>query len=169
MILFQRHPDDARRLIYDHLRWGDKEHEATCNLMSWTSSLLFAILYGIYRSSHANLGHAQVPSQDLEILVVDTKSFPPGAFIRDLDLIDAFPPLTPEQIELRDWRTRSRRRLYFGEFFSQGSLNIRGRCVRSSLNALIDNEAFNLDTARSSSPRNPSQIKTYRYKHPSLL
>lgn len=110
MSLFERHPDDARRLIYDHLRWGDKEHEATCNLMSWTSSLLFAIQYGIYRSSHANHGHAQVPTQDLQILVVNTQLFPPGAFIRDLDLIDAFPPLTPEQIELRNWRTRSRRR-----------------------------------------------------------
>lgn len=144
MSLFERHPDDARRLIYDHLRWGDKEHEATCNLMSWTSSLLFAILYGIYRSSHGKLGHAQVPTQDLQILVVNTQLFPPGAFIRDLDLIDAFPPLTSKQIKLREWRTRCERRLYFGEFLSQGSLNIEGRCVQTSLKALIDNGVFEL-------------------------
>ena len=142
--LFQRTYDDARSLIYDHLRWGDGEHEATCNLMSWTSSILFAILYGIYRGNHSRVNHTQVLSEDLQILVVNTGLLPHGAFIRDLDLIDFFAPHTSQQNQLRGWRTRSDRRLYFGEYLSQGILNIEGRCTQTSLKALIDNGVFRL-------------------------
>jgi hypothetical protein len=147
--LFQRKPQDAGSDLYHHLTWhirGGTPPEENCNLMSWTSSLLFAIQYGLYRNMHQER-FPRVPLQHLHILLVDTKEFPPGTFVRDLELIKTLLPAYPQLNEIQQWRTRRDRRLYFGEYLSQGSLNIRGHCVQTSLEALINNGLFNLAPA----------------------
>ena len=143
--LFQKDPKDAGRLLFNHLI-GYPAHEATCNLMSWTSSLLFAIQYGLYRNKHMN-SFSRCSLQDLHILVIDTKGFSAGVFIRDMELIDAIVSEWPPLREIREWRTRRVHRLYFGEYLSQGSLDIQGWCVQTSLQNLIDNGLFVLAPA----------------------
>lgn len=34
------------------------EHEATCNLTSWSSSIMFVILYKIYKGNHSQVNKA---------------------------------------------------------------------------------------------------------------
>jgi hypothetical protein len=140
--LFHKDPRDAGRCLYDHHKW-DPAHEATCNLMSWTSSLLFAIQYGLYGNRQRN-GYARCALQDLYILVVDTREFPVGTFIRDMELINTFAPAWPPLREIEQWRTRSAQRLYFGEYLSKGSLNVQGQCIQTSLDHLINNGLFSL-------------------------
>ena len=135
--LFQQDPPHAGGRLYNHLKW-EPSHEATCNLMSWTSSLLFAIQYGLYRRGQRN-GYPSCDLQDLYILVVDTKEFPAGTFIRDMELINNFRSAWRPLREIQEWRTRSIQRLYFGEYLTQGSLDVQGHCTQVSLFNLIDN------------------------------
>jgi hypothetical protein len=82
--------------------------------MSWTSSLLFAIQYRLYRNKHKkSFSHCDL--RDLHILVIDTKGFSASAFIRDVELIDAFISEWPPLREIQEWQTRRVQRLYFGE------------------------------------------------------
>jgi hypothetical protein len=92
--------------------------------MSWTSSLLFAIQYGLFRNQQTN-GYTRSHLRDLFILIVDTSEFP-GAFIRDIEAIEAFQSAWPPLDKIHDWRTRHVRRLYFSEYLSQGSLDVQG-------------------------------------------
>ena len=140
--LFQKDCREAGRLLHEHLTW-DPAHEQTCNLMSWTSSLLFAIQYGLYRNQQTN-GYSRTELQGLFILVVDTGDFPPGTFIRDLEAIKAFLPSYLQLDKIYGWRTRPIRRLYFGEYLSQGSLAVKGKCVQTSLERMIDSGLFSL-------------------------
>jgi hypothetical protein len=145
--LFQKSTGEASRLLDAHLRWK-APHEMTCNLMSWTSSLLFALQYGLYKSRPRN-GYPGCDFETLFLLVVDTQDFPAGAFVRDRELLNAF--VTDEERlgkiglgKVLEWRTRIPQPLYFGEYLSQGSLDVRGRCVQTSLKALIENGLFDL-------------------------
>lgn len=54
-------------------------------MSSWTSSLLFAIQYAIYRCDRFRLS----PS-DVSICVLDPADFPRGQFMRDMTLIRAY-------------------------------------------------------------------------------
>ncbi|KAF4877249.1 hypothetical protein CGCSCA1_v003778 [Colletotrichum siamense] len=106
------------------------------NLVSWTSSLLFALHYAVHRH------YTGESLQDLYLLVVDTTQFPEGVFIRDLEAIDAFRSysrITPDKDGLqRLWRWRSGN-AYFGEYLSQGRLPLDPElCDRVSLQALSE-------------------------------
>ena len=140
--LFQKDCREAGRLLYEHLTW-DPAHEATCNLMSWTSSLLFAIQYGLYRNQQTN-GYSRTDLRDLFILVVDTSKLPPGTFIRDLDAMKAFLASWVPLDKIYSRRTRPIRRLYFGEYLSQGSLAVQGKSVQTSLERMINSGLFSL-------------------------
>lgn len=123
-----------------HLRWwpkGDLED----NFVSWTSSLLFAIQYIYYR--HQDLRDAS-SLDDIDLYVIDTTQFPLGTFLRDLDLIKAFLPFdTPQEKNLKDLLTlREKPNFYFGEYLSQGSLKIEGKCQRISAATLFENDAL---------------------------
>ncbi|EQB50618.1 hypothetical protein CGLO_09933 [Colletotrichum gloeosporioides Cg-14] len=106
------------------------------NLVSWTSSLLFALHYAVHRH------YTGESPQDLYLLVVDTTQFPEGAFIRDLEAIEAFRSysrIPPDKDGLqRLWRWRSGN-AYFGEYLSQGRLPLDPElCDRVSLQALSE-------------------------------
>ena len=96
--------------------------------------------YGLYRHGHTTR-FARCGLRDLRILVIDTKEFPAGTFLRDMEAIEAFPPTCVEGQDLVDWRRGNK---YFGEYLSQGSLHIEGHGVQVSMQTLIDNGLFDL-------------------------
>ncbi|KZM18432.1 hypothetical protein ST47_g10394 [Ascochyta rabiei] len=82
----------AAKLLHMHLDkyvFGCEEQD---NLMSWTSSLLFAIQYAIWRSY--NNGRS---TSKINICAVDPCKFPLGQFMRDVPLLETF-HATAEQL-----------------------------------------------------------------------
>lgn len=110
-----------------HLRWWPKDGPED-NFISWTSSLLFALRYIYYRFSSSRDGSSL---QKIKLCVVDTTRFPRGAFVRDLDLIEAFHQFDhyhrPGR-DLQDLQCMREGHHYFGEYLSQGSLKVAGKC-----------------------------------------
>lgn len=117
--------------IAGHLLWnGYKRHD---NLMSWTSSLLFALQYMFYRHSRD-----PSPMQDIRLCMVDTSYLGTQYFVRDMDLIAAFLPHDRSKAldGLRKMRTGGTH--YYGEYLSQGALRIEGACASEPAQELID-------------------------------
>ncbi|KAL2830890.1 hypothetical protein BDW59DRAFT_158325 [Aspergillus cavernicola] len=107
-------------ILYLHLKWkGDDYLED--NLVSWTSSLPFALQYIYYRHESNKDGS---DLEDIKLYVIDTTKFPRGTFLRDLDLINAFYPFDKNLENIRGMRRGPT--YYFGEYLSQGSLKIQG-------------------------------------------
>lgn len=69
----------ATELLYMHLNKRCFDGEESDNLISWTSSLLFAIQYAVWRRRIRRCR----PS-DINICAVDTRSFPQGQFAQDI-------------------------------------------------------------------------------------
>lgn len=141
---------ETAKLIADHLWWRPGERKS--NLVSWTSSLLFAIQYVFYRhASPLDIRRAKDSDMsNIKICVVDTTMLE-RAFIRDLDLIEAFQEdctatctATCEAncaehkglYRLQSLRTRGG--YYFGEYLSQGRLKVEGECRIISAEAMIE-------------------------------
>ncbi|KAH9811372.1 hypothetical protein Tdes44962_MAKER10401 [Teratosphaeria destructans] len=131
--------------IADHLRWY--WNDSGDNLVSWSSSMLFVIRYIFYR--HHN---DKTPLDKIHLLVLDTKKFPVGTFIQDLDLISFFAPFDADLSSLEVLRTGDT--YYFGEYLSQGSLYINGRCRKESAQSMIDRGLLNMHPALESAFRN---------------
>lgn len=127
--------------IADHLWW--RRYERTDNLVSWSSSMLFVIRYIFYRHHDCN---DQSSLADIHMLVIDTKEFPAHTFIQDLDLISAFGKfdLRKQQSLEQLGRLRGGTVYYFGEYLSQGSLDISGNCRRISAQTMIDKGLLDL-------------------------
>lgn len=100
--IFQRR--DARKVakgLNEHVRWW------TCtsgknNLVSWTPSLLFAIIYAIHRVNELGRDPRQI-----SLCVVDTHKLellgcPPETFVKDLDLFKAFKDKLENQEEVTE-------------------------------------------------------------------
>ncbi|PYH76209.1 hypothetical protein BO82DRAFT_426839 [Aspergillus uvarum CBS 121591] len=120
--------DNKRRriaaLLNDHLWWKEPLNDP---FVSWTSSLLFALAYIYYRHWSESDGS---PLDQINLYVIDTTQFPRGTFIRDLDLLNVFIDSDPLPkgnglARLKGWRDSN---LYFGEYLSQGALQIKGKC-----------------------------------------
>ena len=94
-----------------HLWW--KYHKDGDNFVSWTSSLLFAIQYIIYRHTSAKNGRPGLDA--IELCVIDTTPFPTGVFVRDLDIMEMYCSFDKELESLYHLR---RNRLYFGEYLT---------------------------------------------------
>jgi hypothetical protein len=131
--LLQRERIDAAKRLHCHLDKSTPTAEEDDNLMSWTSSLLFAIQYAIWKSQRRQPG-------DIKICVVDTREFPQGQFARDLWLFEAIESKTLPQGPARDFfRFRQDRSDYYnGEYLSQGTVNIANRSCIMSLQNLRD-------------------------------
>ncbi|KXH50172.1 hypothetical protein CSIM01_07396 [Colletotrichum simmondsii] len=84
--IFSMPPDEAAEMLNRHPRGWARDGD---NLMSWTSSLLFALQYALYRSIVSKGGRLDEPS-DIRIYVLDTSLLPEGSFIPDIALLDAF-------------------------------------------------------------------------------
>ncbi|KAL5359330.1 hypothetical protein BJX96DRAFT_183677 [Aspergillus floccosus] len=126
------------RTLNHHLRWWPKHDGMEDNFVSWTSSLVFPIQYIYYRHSSKRDGSSLA---EIKLYIIDTAKFPRGTFIRDLDLIDAFYNLDDSfGLNLANLRSlRNERGYYFGEYLSQGSLNIEGKHQVILAKAIIDN------------------------------
>ncbi|KAL2871613.1 uncharacterized protein BJX67DRAFT_389145 [Aspergillus lucknowensis] len=126
------------RTLNHHLRWWGKRDGVEDNFVSRASSLVFAIQYIYYRHSSKRDGSSL---DEIKLYIIDTAKFPRGTFIRDLDLIDAFYNLDDSfGLNLADLRSlRNERGYYFGEYLSQGSLNIEGKHQVILAKAIIDN------------------------------
>ncbi|KAJ3479331.1 hypothetical protein NLG97_g8345 [Lecanicillium saksenae] len=133
--IFDRTPKfRTAEMIHRHLEW----HEgADDNLVSWTSSLLFALVYIFHL--HANIRN-RTEFQDIQLCVLDTSGLPDDAFIRDMDLVDAF---QDEYQPLRDFKNM-RRTYYFGEYLSQGALKIEGRCDIITAKCMIKHGLYDI-------------------------
>ncbi|KAM3430295.1 hypothetical protein MY4824_007769 [Beauveria thailandica] len=116
-------------MIHRHLQWwrGDDD-----NLVSWTSSLLFALVYIFHL--RANESHRS-DFHDISLCVIDTRGLPDEVFIRDMDLVAAF---REEHLPLQKFE-RMRRVYYFGEYLTQGALKIEGRCQIIPAQLIIEN------------------------------
>ncbi|KAI0126203.1 hypothetical protein BJ170DRAFT_463584 [Xylariales sp. AK1849] len=154
------HRDVSRVAIAlnEHLRWMPR----SCGdpFTSWTTSLLVAIQYAIYKYKNEN-----TKLRHVRICIVDTTMFPRGSFMRDLDLMEAFRDKVHEgqtiksKDELTTWGERGlgnflslrRRRshthsgvYYFGEYLSQGPVNIKDRSCTVSCDKIINDHLFTL-------------------------
>jgi hypothetical protein len=123
--------DQASRLLWEHL--GHKtpfSAEEDDNLMSWTSSLLYAIQYAVYRAKWRKPG-------DVRICIVDSGTFPEGQFAQDLWLLKRYTKNVKECPELKNLLDlRSDTDYYNGEHLSQGLLDHTGRSCLVSLEDL---------------------------------
>ncbi|KAL7931831.1 hypothetical protein V8C35DRAFT_308686 [Trichoderma chlorosporum] len=144
MDLFSRPPALTAQKIHRHLQgWGlDDDRD---NLVSWTSSLLFALVYIFYLRVKIS---PEMNFDNIEVCVIDTSSFPDGVFVRDLDLIHAY-RLYFKKLQLFE-NLRNRQRdgfqgyYYFGEYLSQGALKIEGKCRIVSAQNIIDHGLYNI-------------------------
>ncbi|KAL4900132.1 hypothetical protein BDW74DRAFT_104352 [Aspergillus multicolor] len=130
----------AANLLLNHLLW-QRGHETGCNLMSWTSSLLFALQYALYRyrKDGDDLRHIQ-------LIILDTTLFPAGTFIQDMEIMRAFQGSDRRLQKFVEFRETE---YYFGEYLTQGRLAIQNRCVCTSVQSMIELGLFNLQPALS--------------------
>jgi hypothetical protein len=134
--LLSRPTNTAAQLVYDHLKKQLTFGNNSDNLMSWTSSLLFAIQYAIYR-----LHKYQCDASSIYICVLKTSKFPRRQFVEDLQILEAYRRSSEciggevkayFRFRLKDERYQN------GEYFSQGIVDHEGRSCLMSLKELID-------------------------------
>jgi hypothetical protein len=133
--LFQFPAKKAANLLLNHLLW-QRGAEDGCNLMSWTSSLLFALQYALYR--HRKDGD---DLRHITLIIIDTSLFPQGTFIQDMEVMKLFEHADTRLQKFVEYRETE---YYFGEYLTQGPLNIQGRCVFASVQQMIDLGLFTL-------------------------
>jgi hypothetical protein len=143
MDIFAR--DDNKQvanMLYRHLMWLESSSD---NLVSWTSSLLFALVYVF--SLHANSRDGST-FDNIFLCIVDTTSFPEGVFLRDMDLICAYRSFDADLEDFEGLRSKKHNThsgsYYFGEYLSQGALKIEDRCQIVSAQAIIDKGLYDL-------------------------
>ena len=124
-------PPAAATMIYRHLDWAGDANSGD-NLMSGTSSLLYALQYIFYR--HARQRGTSC-LEDIRLCIADTTYFSERVFIRDMDLIDAVDRFSPKLMHFKTLRQSGV--YYFGEYLSQGALRITGACTNVSAQDLI--------------------------------
>jgi hypothetical protein len=134
--------DKAIDMLHTHLTnqccsGGDPD-----NLMSWTSSLLFAIQYAIWRRRTFGCHSA-----DIKICVIDTRRFPQGQFAPDMWLLQAYRNTAAKvggktkkffRFRLKDTRYHN------GEYLSQGSVDHASRSCVVSLESLEESGLYDL-------------------------
>ena len=133
--------EEAAAMLDRHLRWKGSYKDSD-NLMSWTSSLLFALRYVFFRHHHNSC-----PLEEIMLCVIDTTKLVANTFIRDMDLMHAFEDFCPELKDFKDGlRTKKSKfhsgHWYFGEYLSQGSLKIEGKSCTVSAKAVVDAGLF---------------------------
>ncbi|KAK4224071.1 hypothetical protein QBC38DRAFT_515647 [Podospora fimiseda] len=138
-------PDKAAELLNTHLQWWSSYPPGIpgSNLVSWTSDLLFAIILGLEYSK-------SVPEEKIHILMLDTKGIK-RHFVDALKLARHFySGLNRKDLEstyatsLKDligWRQGP---WISSEFLSQGTLDVRGRCVRTDLQKIREARLYEM-------------------------
>ncbi|KAH8658060.1 hypothetical protein BX600DRAFT_468593 [Xylariales sp. PMI_506] len=145
--IFSISPQTAASRLSDHLWWNNLQ-PGECSLVSWSSSLLFALQYGLYR--HHNQSKDGSKLEDIQLLLIDTEGLDRNLFVNDRELIQVLAPHHHAKYP-GDFNTlqtiqqlRNRGDLYFGEYLTQGSLNIEGRCSQVDFQTLVNLGLFDL-------------------------
>jgi len=134
--IFEReNKQQVASMLNRHLQWWEGHED---NLVSWTSSLLFALVYIFHLHANSRDGSA---FDDIFLCIIDTKQFPKAVFLRDMDLIKAYFPLDADLKRMQNLRLSD---YYFGEYLSQGALKIEDKCEIVSAQAMIDQGLCNL-------------------------
>ncbi|KAK0513941.1 hypothetical protein JMJ35_003663 [Cladonia borealis] len=128
--------EQVASMLNTHLRWREGLED---NFVSWTSSLLFALIYIFHLHANSRNGSA---FDNIFLCIIDTTNFPKEVFLRDMDLIQVYSPF---DTDLEDFKgLRLRKDMYFGEYLSQGALKIEGKCQIVSAQAMIDQDLYEL-------------------------
>ncbi|KAK2127941.1 hypothetical protein NOF04DRAFT_1369923 [Fusarium oxysporum II5] len=137
--LLQLPTEVATSRLRNHLRWKcTRPDMSPCNLMSWSSSLLFLLQYALRR--HTTDFEPKPKFPDIKIIMIDTRDFPEQTFLRDLDALEwLFQDPDPDLGNLYNNRNG---RFYFGEYLTQGFLDIKGKCVEMTMQQLADGGRF---------------------------
>ena len=128
--------EQVANMLNAHLRWKEGLED---NFVSWTSSLLFALVYIFHLHANSRNGSA---FDDIFLCIIDTTRFPKAVFLRDMDLIQAYSPFNTDLENLKGLRLK--KRFYFGEYLSQGALKIEHKCQIVSAQAMINQGLYNL-------------------------
>jgi hypothetical protein len=133
---------DATKLLHEHLTKSPFGAHGRDNLVSWTSSLLFAVQYAIWR-----FPRGRYSASGIHICAVDTRNFPREHFARDLWLLKEYranaAQLGGGEERFFDFRLKSED-YYNGEYLSQGVLNHEDRSCIVSLEQLINAGLYEL-------------------------
>ena len=135
--IFAREDDEqVASMLNSHLRWEESPED---NFVSWTSSLLFALVYVFHL--HANIRNRSA-FEDIKVCIIDTTKFRRETFLRDMNLIEAYFSFN---VHLKRFHgMRSRPDFYVGESLSQGALDIAGKCEIVSAHAIIKGGLYDL-------------------------
>ena len=133
-------------MINKHLRWFKGSSD---NLVSWTSSLLFALVYIFHlRATTRDDTRDRLTFENIRHCITDTTCFTEGVFIRDMDLIRAYKYFDSYLEDFEVLRSKKHRlwsgHFYFGEYLSQGALKIEGKCEIISAQEIIDEGLYDL-------------------------
>lgn len=154
--IFARDAFTVALTLNENLRWQPKSYGDP--FISWTTSLLVAIQYAIYKhkTECAALGM-------IHLCIIDTTLFPNGVFMKDLDLIEKFRDKVPDHYPIidkgrqYDWKDRGLNNFrelrnkqhkdylgvfYFGEYLSQGQTSIEGRSYTVPCDRIINGNLF---------------------------
>jgi hypothetical protein len=134
----------ALEIIHRHVNRECFVHSlGSDNPMSWTSSILIAIQYAIWRA------HMRDRSlSDTTVCAIDTRAFPKGQFVLDqhlLKIFDAIGNIHFRPTEARFFRSRIKGKTYYNrEYFSQGHLEHVGRSCVTTLHDILTAGLFHL-------------------------
>jgi hypothetical protein len=95
---------------------------------------LFLLQYALFRQ---NTERDKIGLSRMRLLVLDTRQFPKGTFIRDLEAIGAFSGYNKR---LGGLKTLRKGECYFGEYLSQGYLDVAGNCEEISIQELVNRD-----------------------------
>lgn len=133
---------EATNMLYKHLTKLFRDEADLDNLMLWTSSLLYAIQYAIFKRHNSGCRSA-----DIKICAVDTRNFPRGQFAPDMWLLQAYrntaAHVDGETRKFFRFRLKDER-YHNGEYLSQGSVNHAGRSCVFSLEDLEESGLYDL-------------------------
>ncbi|QYT01572.1 hypothetical protein H0G86_008606 [Trichoderma simmonsii] len=154
--IFARDAFTVALTLNEHLRWQPKSYGDP--FISWTTSLLVAIQYAIYKHKTES-----AKLSTIHLCIIDTTLFPNRVFMKDLDLIEKFHDKVPDHYPIidkgrqYDWKDRGLGNIrkmrntqhrtysgvyYFGEYLSQGQTNIKGRSCTVSCDKIINDGLF---------------------------
>ncbi|KAK6844085.1 hypothetical protein PG987_004945 [Apiospora arundinis] len=141
--IFSLDADFGLSIVDRHMnpwRWKDYTSPTPDNFMSWTTSLLYAIQYALYRRHHHGSS-----AEDIKICMIDTRRFHDRQFIHAKRLLEAYYKLVKRDDMRHFYDTRLLVYIYqFGEYLSQGEVHHAGRSCTVSLASLEDNGLYEM-------------------------
>lgn len=140
---------NAAKLLYNHFNWRHHDKRGKeINLASWTSSLPYAIQYALYRRQDHKDQRRLLRDDEIKICVIDTRRFPKGQFVRDIELLNAYhatAEMSRDREVLSHFNFRLKTEAYHnGEYLSQGAVKLAGRFCMVSLEQLENAGLFRL-------------------------